>query len=97
MSELFPVIDIDYKKRKPSKAVIFRTLGEYIKQGGKAFTITWGENCIDLTWHNGYQKWHGSGWIKDIDGDGIAQELNTMRKEAQKFIKDHFIFYRVQL
>jgi len=43
---LFPVIQIEFKNRKPRKAVLMRTLGEYLKQGGKSFDITWGENTI---------------------------------------------------
>lgn len=96
MSTLYPVIDIEYKNRKPSRAVIMCTLAEYIKQGGKAFCITWGENCIELDFHPNHDKWYGHGWIKELGGDNIAQELNTMRKEAQQFIKDHFIFVTVK-
>lgn len=95
MSTLYPVIDIEYKNRKPSKAVIMRTLAEYLKQGGKSFSITWGENWIELDYHPNQEQWHGRGWIKDIGGDSIAQELNAMRKEAQKFIKDHFTFIHI--
>ena len=95
MSTLYPVIDIEYKNRKPSKAVIMRTLAEYLKQGGKSFSITWGENWIELDWHPNQEQWHGRGWIKDIGGNNIAQELNAMRKEAQKFIKDHFTFIHI--
>jgi len=96
MSTLYPVIDIEYKKRKPSRAVIMRTLAEYIKQGGKCFTITWGENCIDLDYHPNHEQWYGHGWIKEIGGDALAKELNEMRKEAQKFIKDHFQFIHIK-
>jgi len=96
MSTLYPVIDIEYNKRKPSKAVIMRTLAEYIKQGGKAFCITWGENCLELDWHPNHEQWYGRGWIKELGGDNLAKELNSMRKEAQQFIKDHFIFVTVK-
>ena len=95
MSTLYPVIEIEFKNRKPSKTVIMRTLGEYLKQGGKAFSFTWGENTIDLNWHPTYEHWYGSGWIKEIGGDDIAKELNSMRKEAQDFIKSHFQFIQV--
>ena len=87
MSTLYPIIEIDYTKRKPSRAVIMRTIGEYLKQGAKNFTITWRENGIDLTYHDKYRQWHGAGWIKDIGGDGIAQELNDIRKQAINEIK----------
>ena len=87
MSTLYPIIEITYTKRKPSKAVIMRTIAEYLKQGAKNFTITWGENWIDLTYHDRYHTWHGTGWIKDIGGDDIAQELNSARAKAVEEIK----------
>ena len=95
MSTMHPVINIEYNKRKPSRAVIMRTLAEYLKQGGKSFSITWGENCIELDWHPNHECWYGHGWIKEIGGDDLAKELNAMRKEAQKFIKDHFQFVHI--
>jgi hypothetical protein len=77
MSTLYPTIEIEYHKRKPSKAVIMRTLGEYLKQGGKSFTITWGENQIDIDYHPGQEQWYGGGHIKNISGWDIAIELNA--------------------
>ena len=100
MSTLYPVIDIEFKNRKPSRAVIMRTLAEYLKQGGKAFSITWGENWIELDFHPNQEQWYGTGWIKDIGGDSIANELNEIRKQAiaetSKFIKDHFQFIHIK-
>lgn len=87
MSELYPVIEIEFKNRKPSKAVIMRTIAEYLKQGGKSFTITWGENWIELDYHTTYKNWQGRGWIKNISGDDIAKELNEIRKQAVEEIK----------
>ena len=99
MSTMYPVIEIEYKNRKPSKAVIMRTLGEYLKQGGKCFSITWGENWIDLDYLPNREMWIGSGWIKDIEGHDIAKELNEIReqaiKEIQQFKKEHFQFIHV--
>jgi hypothetical protein len=96
MSTTYDIITINYEKRKPSKAVIMRTLAEYIKQGGKAFEVCWGENMIDVYFDPRDEKWYGCGWIKDIGGDDIATELNAMRREAQKFIKDHFTFIHIR-
>jgi hypothetical protein len=87
MSELFPVIQIVYKNRKPSKAVVMRTLAEYLKQGGKSFDITWGENTIELQWDRYNKEWLGMGWIKGIGGGDIASELNQIRKQAIAEIK----------
>ena len=99
MSTMYPVIEIEYKNRKPSKAVIMRTLAEYLKQGGKCFSITWGENWIDLDYNPNQEQWHGSGHIKNISGWDIAIELNEIReqaiKEIQQFKNEHFQFIHV--
>jgi hypothetical protein len=99
MSTTYPIINIEYKNRKPSKAVVMRTLAEYLKQGGKAFEISWGENMIDLYFDPRVELWYGSGWIKDIGGDDIAQELNEIRKQAiaeiKQFKKEHFQFIHI--
>ena len=87
MSTLYPVIEIEFTKRKPSKAVIMRTIAEYLKQGGKAFTISWGENVIDLNYHPNHKHWYGQGWIRDISGQDIGEELNSIRKQAIEEIK----------
>ena len=91
MSTMYPVIEIEFKNRKPSKAVIMRTVGEYLKEGGRAFIISWGENSIDLNWHEGHKHWYGEGWIKDISGQDIGNELNDIRK----FVLDHFQYIHV--
>lgn len=100
MSEFFPVIEINYANRKPSKTVIMRTIAEYLKQGGKAFSLSWGENVIDLNYHPKYQHWYGTGWIKEIGGDDIANELNAIRKQAlddiMQFKKEHIQFIHIK-
>ena len=96
MSTTYDIITINYEKRKPSRAVIMRTLAEYLKQGGKAFEVCWGENMIDVYFDPRDKKWYGHGWIKEIGGDSIAQELNEICKEAQKFIKEHFTFIHIK-
>jgi hypothetical protein len=99
MSTLYPVIEINYNNRKPSRAVIMRTLAEYLKQGGKSFDIRWGENWIELNYQPNQEQWYGSGWIKEISGDSIAKELNEIRKQAiaeiKQFKKDHFQFIHI--
>ena len=95
MSQLFTPIEITFNK-KPSRAVIMRTLAEYIKQGAKCFSLTWGENWIELDYHPNQEQWYGSGWMKEIGGDDIARELNEIRKQAQaEFLKDRFIFVHI--
>lgn len=87
MSELNPIIEISFYNRKPSKAKIMRTLGVYLEQGGKSFSLFYGENWIDLDYHYKYKQWMGRGWIKDISGDDIAKELNSIRQQAIEEIK----------
>ena len=95
MSTLYTPIEITFN-RKPSRAVIMRTIAEYLKQGAKCFTLTWGENWIELDYHPNQEQWYGSGWMKEIGGDDIARELNEIRKQAQaEFLKDRFIFVKV--
>lgn len=100
MSTQFDIITINYEKRKPSRAVIMRTLAEYLKQGGKAFELCWGENMIDVYFDPRDERWYGYGWIKEIGGDSIAHELNEIRKQAiaeiQRFKKDHFQFIYIK-
>jgi hypothetical protein len=93
---MYEPIEIEFNNRKPSRAVIMRTLAEYLKHGAKSFDLRWGENWIEIDWHPNQDKWYGRGWIKEIGGDDIATELNAMRKEAQKFIKDHFTFIHIR-
>ena len=99
MSTQFDIITINYEKRKPSRAVIMRTPAEYLKQGGKAFEICWGEDMIDVYFDPRDERWYGYGWIKEIGGDSIARELNEIRKQAiaeiKQFKKDHFQFIRI--
>lgn len=77
-------------KRKPSRALIMRTIAEYIQRGHKDLDIRWGENWIEIV--RGGNSWHGCGWIKEISGDDIAKELNeTQRQAYAAFMKDHII------
>lgn len=84
------VINIE-SKRKPSRALIMRTIGVYLEQGHKDLDIRWGENWIEIV--KGGDNWYGAGWIKDISGDDIAKELNQMQKQAidqfYDFLHDH--------
>ena len=101
MSTMYTTIDINFEnlKRKPSRAVIMRSLGEYLKHGYKAFNLCWGENVISLDYHPSHQQWYGTGWIKEIGGDDVAKELNEIRKQAlaeiKQFKADHFQFIHI--
>jgi len=98
MSTTYTTIDINFEnlKRKPSRAVIMRSLGEYLKHGYKAFNVCWGENVISLDYHPSHRTWYGQGWIKEIGGDDIAKELNDIQKEANDFVKKHFQFIHIK-
>jgi hypothetical protein len=76
MSTLYLVDEYEFFNRKPSKAQINACIKNAMAQGSKAVAIIWGENQIDLDYHDGYKMWNGSGWIKKIGGDDIARELN---------------------
>ena len=100
MSTMYEPIEINYENRKPSRAVIMRTLAEYLKQGAKSFDIRWGENWIQLDFHPHQEHWYGRGWIKELSGDDIAQELNDIRRQALREIKqfknEHFQFIHIK-
>ena len=79
-------------KRKPSRALIMRTLAEYIERGHKDLELLWGENWIEIV--KGGSNWFGAGWIKDISGSDIADELNQYARDItnNQFLKDHISF-----
>ena len=86
----------NFTGRKPSKAQVLNQAKRLEKLGADFVALTWGENWIDLTLSEaGY--WYGSGWLKDIDGDWVARELNHYPSKALakqfndpvKFLRDH--------
>jgi hypothetical protein len=95
MSVLNPIKEIVFDGRKPSYAQVMRAVGEDLSKGHTDIAVIWGENAIDLYFDHRVKQWFGSGWIRDIDGSYIAEELNDIRAEAQQFIKEHFVFVTV--
>ena len=95
MSVCNPIKEIVFDGKKPSYARVMRAVGEEISKGHTDITVHWGENWIDLYFDHRVKQWFGSGWIRDIDGSYIADELNDIRAEAHDFIKEHFIFVKV--
>ena len=91
--------EYDFQGRKPSKAQVIKQVNEGIKQGASLIHISWGENRVDIDYHPNQELWYGNGWIKDIGGDDLAQELNAIRKQAiaeiKQFKKDHFQFVHI--
>ena len=67
---------INFEKRKPSRAQIMSKVIASVNDGERQIEILWGENWIELSQQHGNNRWCGYGWIKDIGGDDIAQDLN---------------------
>jgi hypothetical protein len=95
MSVCNPIKEIVFDGNKPSYARVMRAIGEEISKGNTDLEVIWGENSIELYFDHRVKQWFGSGWIRDIDGSYIADELNDIRAEAQQFIKDRFVFVTV--
>lgn len=91
MSTLYDVKTIEFTGRKPSKAQVMRAAGAAIEKGHKMLDIRWGENWLELSFHDGNREWYGYGWIKDISGDDLARELNLIRKIAQNQVAAEMI------
>lgn len=72
------MLTITFENRKPSRAQIMSKVIKEINAGAVHLEIIWGENWIELERY-GYQ-WHGQGWIKELSGDDIAQDLNKFSK-----------------
>jgi hypothetical protein len=55
---------------------------------------------IDVYFDPRDEQWYGYGWIKEIGGDSIANELNAIRKQAiaeiKQFKADHFQFIHIK-
>ena len=77
-----PVFNIDFEGRKPSKAQVMSKIKAAIQSGAAAISVTWGENWIELDYSFNARAWNGTGWIKTIGGDDIAQELNQLQKRG---------------
>ena len=86
MSVCNPIKEIVFDGRKPSYAQVMRAVGEEISRGNTDLEVIWGENAIDLYFDPRVEQWFGYGWIRDIDGARIADELNEIRAEAIKNI-----------
>ena len=68
-------LPIEFTK-KPTRAMIMRSILQCIPHGIRGFDLAWGENWIELEYYHG--QWHGCGWIKAIGGDDIASDLNKL-------------------
>jgi hypothetical protein len=62
-----------------------------MKQGYKAIDISYGENLIELVYHDRHMQWYGYGWIKNISGSDIADGMNTPKQSnTTEFMRQHF-------
>lgn len=84
MSELKPIYEDFFTGRKPSRAQVLAKVKTAIQAGAEAINIQWGENWIELDLHRG--AWSGRGWIRDIGGDDIAQDINQAAREHRRIL-----------
>lgn len=80
MSQL--VYEDFFTGRKPSRAQVMARIKTGIKAGAEMILISWGENRIDLEIDRG--QWHGRGWIRDIGGYDIAQDINQAARDHRR-------------
>ena len=71
----------DFVGKKPSKAQVLAKAKDLASQGYTEIEIFWGENFITLI-KQASPKWLGLCWLKNIDGESIANELNKGLKNA---------------
>jgi hypothetical protein len=65
----------DFTGRKPSMRQCLAAAQRLAKTGADHIELAWGENWLQLMRQaNGY--WAGFGFIRDIDADRIAREMN---------------------
>jgi len=94
MSELITPVRI----AKGNKTYIMRTIGECLQMGMTHLSIEFKGSYIDLKWISPDKKYIGFGSIGSIQGDDIAEELNTIYsgiKQSQQFIADHFQYIKI--
>lgn len=72
--------EYDFTGRKPSIAQVLKQVREGIRQNCRVIQISWGENRIDIERSCNGLFWLGSGWIRNISGYDIANDLNDNRR-----------------
>ncbi len=70
--------EIYFDGNKPTKVQILKKVRAAIQNGSCPISIFWGENWIDLDYSFNSRSWFGNGWIKNIGGDDLANELNKL-------------------
>ena len=64
-----------FEGRKPSEKQVIQCIKRGLNQGLSQFEIAWGENMVTLE-KRGINRWSGWGWIKNISGHELAEQLN---------------------
>lgn len=62
-----------FSGRCPSKAQVAKEIKKGVELGAEVLDISWGENGIYIQNYNG--TYHGFGWIRNISGQDLVQEL----------------------
>ena len=66
---------IEFKGRKPTYKQVLTKATKAVREGADMVEIVWGENAITLQQtRTGLVSW---GWIKNISGYQIAQEITN--------------------
>jgi len=73
------VYEYYFEGRKPSESQVKTLVIKALKQGYGKIEISWGENMIEIE-RAGNNQVYGYGWIKDISGQDMADEIQ--RKAA---------------
>jgi hypothetical protein len=73
-------LEIDLEGRKPSKDQVRKMVIAEFNAGYHTIDLTWGENWISIEkwtdWNLKTHNFQGHGWIKDISGSDLADQLN---------------------
>ena len=68
--------EIVFKGKKPSVKQVMTKVMQRVNRGDTLIEVYWGEHGITLDKQSLNGKWCGFGWLKDIDSDLIAREIN---------------------
>jgi hypothetical protein len=79
MSQTIEVI-FSHTGNKPSRKQVLNKVLAAIRSGASRIEVHWGENCLEFDTTVGI--WYGYGWIKNISGQDMANELNRRINNA---------------
>lgn len=76
---------IEFTGKKPSKKQVLAKVGFLVDTGATLIEVYWGENSLTFDKFN--NQWYGWGWIKDISGADIADQLNDPNRIQSKLLR----------